>query len=208
MDYVRPVEAVIPGATGRILAAVGRMEVELSVSTLADIAGVGRTRASRIVGELSALGIVERREVGLTVLVSLADRARPGNSSIASATLARRRSLGCTRSPPRTNRPRKCCWSSDRLREARPTPAATSMCWPYARRQPTPKRGRPRCLPSTKQAQALAGNRVQLLDYDLGELRLEAGPKTKGGRESWRAVRRDALVLVGSQFENLIGGSR
>jgi len=37
-----------------------------------------------------------------------------------------------------------------------------------------------------QQAQALAGNQVQLLDYDLGELRRKAGPKAKEGREFWR----------------------
>ncbi|MGO8874930.1 MAG: hypothetical protein ACLQNG_04090 [Acidimicrobiales bacterium] len=32
MDYPRPVEAVIPGATGRLLAALARVEAELPVS--------------------------------------------------------------------------------------------------------------------------------------------------------------------------------
>jgi len=59
-----------------------------------------------------------------------------------------------------------------------------------------------------RQAQVLAGNQVQLLDYDLGELRRKAGPKAKEGREFWRAVRRDAIVLVGSQLEDAIGGAR
>jgi len=78
MDYVRPVEAVVPGATGRLLAALARVEAELPVSTLASIAGVGRTRASGIIAELSALGVVERREIGRTVLVSLARHSAAG----------------------------------------------------------------------------------------------------------------------------------
>jgi predicted nucleotidyltransferase len=59
-----------------------------------------------------------------------------------------------------------------------------------------------------EQAQALAGSSVQLLDYDLETLRRKAGPKAKEGREFWRAVRRDAIVLVGSQFDDLVGGAR
>ncbi len=59
-----------------------------------------------------------------------------------------------------------------------------------------------------EQAQALAGNPVQLLDYGLENLRRKAGPKAKEGREFWRAVRGDAIVLVGSQFDDLIGGAR
>src|SRR5271165_3702884 len=78
MDYTRPVEALIPGATGRVIATLARVEAELPVSTLAKIAGVGRTRTSGIVGELSALGIVERREIGRTVMVSLARRSAAG----------------------------------------------------------------------------------------------------------------------------------
>lgn len=59
-----------------------------------------------------------------------------------------------------------------------------------------------------EQAQALAGNPVQLLDYGLEDLRRKAGPKAQEGREFWRAVRPDAIVLVGSQFDDLVGGAR
>ena len=71
MDFRRPVEAIVPGATGRLLAALGRVEAELPVSTLAQVAGVGRTRASGILAELADLGVVTRREIGRAVLVSL-----------------------------------------------------------------------------------------------------------------------------------------
>jgi predicted nucleotidyltransferase len=57
-------------------------------------------------------------------------------------------------------------------------------------------------------AQALAGNQVQLLDYDLDDLRRKAGSRAKEGREFWREVRRDAIVLVGSPFDDLVGGAR
>lgn len=43
MDFQQPVEAVIPGATGRLLAALARVDTELPISTLATVAGVGRT---------------------------------------------------------------------------------------------------------------------------------------------------------------------
>ena len=145
MDYVRPVEAVIPGATGRLLAALGRVEAELSVSTLANIAGVGRTRASGIVAELSALGIVECRDVGRTVLVSLARHSAAGElidrlAHISSEVIARLRSLAAKIEPaPET----LLIFGS--FAQAKPTPTATSMCWPYVRRKPTLRNGRPRC---------------------------------------------------------------
>ena len=104
MDYVRPVEAVIPGAMGRLLAALARVEAELPVSTLANIAGVGRTRASGIIAELSALGVVERREVGRTVLVSLARDSAAGElidrlAHLGSEVIARLRSLAAKIEP-------------------------------------------------------------------------------------------------------------
>jgi CelD/BcsL family acetyltransferase involved in cellulose biosynthesis len=40
MNYLRPVEAVIARATGRLLAALGRVKAERPLSTLANIAGV------------------------------------------------------------------------------------------------------------------------------------------------------------------------
>ncbi len=59
-----------------------------------------------------------------------------------------------------------------------------------------------------QQAHDLAGNPVQLLDYDLDDLRRKAGPKAKVGRDFWGAVRRDAIVLAGSQLDELIDSGR
>src|SRR5580693_10716411 len=78
MDFSRPVEALIPGAQGRVLGALARVDAELPVSTLAAVAGVGRTRASAVLGKLADLGVVSRREVGPTVLVRLERRNAVG----------------------------------------------------------------------------------------------------------------------------------
>jgi hypothetical protein len=42
------------------------------ISTLASVAGVGRTRASGLVAQLHRLGLVDRRDIGRTTMVSLA----------------------------------------------------------------------------------------------------------------------------------------
>jgi len=57
-----------------------------------------------------------------------------------------------------------------------------------------------------EQARELAGSPVQVLDYDLDGLRRKAGPRATVGREFWSAVRRDAIVLVGSRLDDLIDG--
>ena len=208
VDYVRPVEAVVPGATGRVLAALARVEAELPVSTVANIAGVGRTRASGIITELWALGVVERREIGRTVLVSLARHSAAGElidrlAHLDSEVIARLRSLATKVEPaPET----LLIFGSFARGEAE----ADSDLDVLAVRSPTadPEKWAASLSRFAEQAQALAGNQVQLLDYGLEELRRKAGPKTKEGRDFWRAVRRDAIVLVGSQFDDLVGGTR
>jgi hypothetical protein len=102
--------------------------------------------------------------------------------------------------PLSSSRLRRRCWSSDRSPEAKPTPAATSTCWPCARAAALSV--------FAEQAHNLAGNPVQLLDYDLDDLRRKAGPKAKVGRNFWNAVRRDAIVLAGSQLDELIESVR
>ncbi len=208
MDYVRPVEAVIPGATGRLLAALARIEAELPVSTVANIAGVGRTRASGIIAELSALGVVERREIGRTVLVSLARQSAAGElidrlAHLDSEVIARLRSLAAKIEPaPET----LLVFGSFARGEA----DADSDLDVLAVRSPTanPETWAASVSAFAEHAQALAGNQVQLLDYDLDDLRRKAGSRAKEGREFWREVRRDAIVLVGSPFDDLVGGAR
>jgi len=71
MDFRRPVEALIPDAQGRILGALARTTRELTLTALADLAGVSLAHAARIVPRLVDLGVVERREVPPAVLVRL-----------------------------------------------------------------------------------------------------------------------------------------
>ncbi len=63
MDFVHPVEAVIPGAQGRVLAVLAQTTAELNLSTLGRLAGVSVAQASRVMPGLVELGLVERREV-------------------------------------------------------------------------------------------------------------------------------------------------
>ncbi len=63
MDYVRPIEAVIPGAPGRILAVLVETTAPLNLRTLARLARVSPAQASRVLPGLVDLGLVERYEV-------------------------------------------------------------------------------------------------------------------------------------------------
>lgn len=63
MDFVRPVEALIPGVQGRILAVLAETTAELNLRTIARLSGVSTAQASRVLPGLVELGLVERREV-------------------------------------------------------------------------------------------------------------------------------------------------
>lgn len=53
----------MPGAQGRVLAVLAATTAELNLRTIAQLAGISQAQASRLLPDLVALGIVERREV-------------------------------------------------------------------------------------------------------------------------------------------------
>ena len=63
MDFVRPIEAIVPGAQGRVLAVLAETTAELNLRTIAQLSGVSQAQASRVLPGLVELGVVERREV-------------------------------------------------------------------------------------------------------------------------------------------------
>ena len=63
MDFVRPVEAIVPGAQGRVLAVMAETSAELNLRTIAELSGVSQAQASRVLPGLVELGLLERREV-------------------------------------------------------------------------------------------------------------------------------------------------
>lgn len=73
MDFRHPVEAVIPGVQGRILAVLAETTAELNLRTVARLAGVSPAQASRVLPDLVRLGLVERQEAPPSALFSLVD---------------------------------------------------------------------------------------------------------------------------------------
>ena len=63
MDFARPVEAIIPGAQGKVLNALAQITGPVSLRRTAEIAGVSPAQCSRLLGPLVELGIVEREDV-------------------------------------------------------------------------------------------------------------------------------------------------
>lgn len=71
MDFVHPVEAVIPGTQGRVLAVLAETTAELNLRTVARLADVSPAQASRVLPGLVELGLVDRREVPPSSLFQL-----------------------------------------------------------------------------------------------------------------------------------------
>ncbi len=63
MDFRHPIEEVIPGARGRVIAALLETSGELNLRTVARVAGVSIAQASRVLPGLVDLGMIERREI-------------------------------------------------------------------------------------------------------------------------------------------------
>lgn len=69
---MRPIEALFPGVTGKVLGVLARTEIELSMRSVAQLAGVSPQQASVVLATLVGLGVVTRREVPPAALVALA----------------------------------------------------------------------------------------------------------------------------------------
>lgn len=73
MDFRRPIEVVIPGVQGRILAVLADTTAELNLRTIARLSGVSPAQASRVLPVLVTLGLVERREAPPSALFALVE---------------------------------------------------------------------------------------------------------------------------------------
>lgn len=72
MDFVRPVEAIIPGVQGRVLSVLAETTADVNMRTIARLADVSLSQASRVLAGLVELGVVERRDVPPSSLFRLA----------------------------------------------------------------------------------------------------------------------------------------
>lgn len=68
---MRPIEALVPGARGKVLGVLARASAELSMRTVAELAEVSVQQASVVLRELVRLGIIDRREAPPSALVQL-----------------------------------------------------------------------------------------------------------------------------------------
>ena len=87
VDYSHPLEALVPGVQGRVLAVLARTGTELTMRGVAQLAGVSPQQASVVLGRLVELGVVERRDVPPVALVRLAKENLAAQAVLAVARL-------------------------------------------------------------------------------------------------------------------------
>lgn len=201
MDYVHSVEALIPGVQGRVLGALARTQGELSMRQVAKLAAVSPTQASEVLGRLGKLGVIQRRDVGRSALVTL-DRSNAAGQLIERLATLHRDVL-------------------DQLRGAAtdiaPAPAALVVFGSFARGQATPASDVDVLAVRPKGTGAddphwvsslghwadltghITGNPVNLLDVALSDVR----PRPKLDGRLWRNIKTDGISLVGPDPEDI-----
>ncbi len=203
MDFRRPVAAVVSGVRGRILAVLAETTAELNLRALARLAGVSPAQASRVLPELVALGLVERREVPPAALFVLVDDhvAVPVLRA-----LSRARELALD--------------GLSKLAHAlEPPPVSTILFGSFARGEAEVSSDldvvlvRPDGVSEDDEgwsrsvevfrvsARRLTGNPVQVVEIAAGEI----ARRLRSKQPLWAGVARDGIVIQGSSMEQLRG---
>lgn len=202
MDFVHPVEAVIPGTQGRVLAVLAETTGELNLRRVARLADISAAQASRVLPGLVELGLIERREVPPSSLFRL-NRENVAASFVIELSRSHEISL-------------------ERLGAAARellAPAGVIIFGSFARREADRQSDidalivRPdevgddddawaSALEQWRQrARGITGNPVEVLEVD----RAEAARKLSSKSPLWRDIARDGVVLTGATIEELRG---
>lgn len=198
MDYRRPVEALIPGVQGRVLGVLSRTSTELTMRTVAQLAGVSAQQASVVIGRLVELGVVERRDVPPASLVrlvadNLAARAVASVADLRSAAFERLSALAADITPPPAS---LVVFGSFARGEAGPGSDVDVL----AVRPPELTYGADGEWVDSlgrwaDQATRAIGNPVNLVEVEVAELPgLLSGP----GPSVWHDAARDGVVIAGA----------
>ena len=196
MDFRDPVEAVIPGAQGRVLTVLARTEAELTMRAVAELAGVSANQTTVVLNRLVRLGLVERRDVGSAGLVRLIRDNEAARAVLALADL-QRGVLARLAGEARKIRPAPAClvvFGSFARGDANENSDIDVLAVPPPEAQVDDGRWTAALGQWTDRASRIAGNPVNLLEATMDEL-----PKlVRREREPWRTIVDEGVVLIGA----------
>ena len=201
MNFRRPVEAVVGGVQGRLLAVLAEVTAPLTLRTMARLADVSPAQASRVLPRLVELGLVERREVPPASQLLL---VRENVAAQLVLALADARTTVLQR-------------MGEAAADIRPAPRAIVVFGSFARGEADDESDidvlvvRPDDIDEDdqrwsesleawrRQVRAIAGNGVEMLEATAAE----AVAKLRGRSELWRDIRRDGIVVHGAGLREL-----
>lgn len=205
MDFVHPVEVVIGGAPGRLLAVLAKITAPLTLRRLASLAGVSPAQASRVMPRLVESGIVDRHEVPPASQFRL---ARENVAAQLLLSLADARSMALPQ-------------NGDAASVISPEPVSVIAFGSMARGEADTESDidlavvraddvdddDERWLDSIdgwrRQVRALTGNRVEIVEASISE----AARKLRGRSELWQNIGREGVVVFGLTLEELRAGA-
>lgn len=203
VDFKRPVEAVVPGAQGRILAVLVETSAELNLRTIARLSDVSVAHASRVLPVLVKLGMVERRDVPPSALFRFVPE-NVASRAVAHLGDARRTVLGEL---------------GETASKLDPAPSSVVVFGSFGRGEADRESDidvvvvRPAVLDEedaewragidgwTDHAQRLAGNHVELLEVSD----VEAARLLRSRKQLWLDIQRDGIVVHGRSIDDLRG---
>lgn len=203
MDFVRPIEALIPGVQGRILAVLAETTADLNLRTIARLSGTSAAQASRVLPDLVSLGIVERREAPPSALFRLV-RDHVIVDALVFVSRARDRMRGRMKTI---------------AAELPVAPLSVIVFGSFARGEADDKSDidtvlvRPEGIDESDDdwsasvqqwndtVARVSGNRVEVLEVSAADI---AG-RLRSQRQVWKDIRADGLVVYGLGLEQLAG---
>lgn len=206
MDFIHPLQTVVPGVQGRILAVLAKTTAELNLRTIASIADVSEAQASRVLPGLVAIGLVERREAPPSALFRLI-RDHIAAEPILALSRSRDRMIQKMRE----------------IAEGLPiSPTSAIIFGSFARGEADAESDidtlmiRPSGVSESDDAWSasvqqwidrvgeVSGNRVEVLEVDEDEV----PARLRSGRSVWQDIERDGLIIHGRSVDSFKSVSR
>lgn len=203
MDFARPVEAVVGGAQGRLLAVLAKITAPLTLRRLASLAGVSPAQASRVMPRLVELGIVHRHEVPPASQFVLArdNVAAQLLLQLAGVRAIALRQIGEAASTISPEPVSVIAFGSFARGDA---DAASDLDLAVVRADDVDEddeRWADSIEAWRRRVRAITGNDVEIVDATV----TDATRKLRGRSELWRNVRNDGVVVHGLALEELAG---
>lgn len=201
MDFREPVQAVIPGAQGRILAVLSQTSAELNLRTIARLSDVSVAQASRVMPGLVDLGLVERREAPPSALFKFVSShvAARAVAMLADARATVLEELTMTAGRLGVAPVSVIVYGSFARGEADRSSDIDVLVIRPARVGEDDPEWRAGIDEWAEGARHLTGNRVELLEIGADE----AGAKLRSNKKLWSDIQREGLVVHGRTIDDL-----